>query len=180
MSAMLNGGAFPAHRGFSLLSHPTHVNTPSWSASSLLACSSWYIAMDLSQSGAVSQFIREILDTLISEVTAPEDAVVANEEETQSSRERVDPTALFLLQSGVSDSLVVSLAYRATRVHVYQPRVARQRHGNFCGHFAFHFARCAHQLSTATSHDGARRALAQTRSRVVQWRRCISQCSNHN
>lgn len=133
--------------------------------------------MDVSQRGTVSHFVREILDTLVSEVTAPEDAVVINEEDGQSSRERVDPTALLLLQSGVSDSLVVSLAYKATRVHVYQPIVARQRHGNFCGHFAFHFARCAHQLITSTSHDRASRALGQIRSRVVQWRRCVSQCS---
>lgn len=128
--------------------------------------------MDVSRSGTVVHFVYEILDSLISQVTAPEDAA-AEEEGEREGEERADPTALLL--SGASESLVVSLAYKATRVHVYQPRVARQRHGHFCGHFALHFAHCAQQLTRSTSRGVARRALARASSRVAQWRRYISQ-----
>lgn len=128
--------------------------------------------MDVCRGDAGLDFVHEILDSLISQVTAPEDASVGEDpkEEEEKGETRVDPTAILLL-SGTSDCLVVSLAYKASRVHVHQPRVARQRHGNFCGHFALHFAHCARQLGSSSSHGGAKRALARAGSRVAQWRR---------
>lgn len=128
--------------------------------------------MDVSRGDTGFYFVHEILDSLISQVTAPESATVREDpkEEEEKGETRVDPTAILLL-SGASDCLVVSLAYKATRVHVHQPRVARQRHGHFCGHFALHFAHCAHQLGSSSSHGDAWRALARAGSRVAQWRR---------
>ena len=143
----------------------------SCSAAPSLSC---VAAMEVCRGDAGLDVVHEILDSLISQVTAPEDATVGGDpkEEEEKGETRVDPTAILLL-SGVSDCLVVSLAYKASRVHVHQPRVARQRHGHFCGHFALHFAHCAQQLGGSSSHGGARRALARAGSRVAQWRRYI-------
>ena len=71
------------------------------------------------------------------------------------------------------DDLVTSFGQRNTFVHFHQLKVAEQRHGHFCGHFAYHFAACATKLCQSSDVKSRLDMVQEISSETAQWRRCV-------